>query len=289
MEALNPFDRGSQERVVASATRAEALQKRTRAMWTAGSYTEASRRLEPAAARLVEGSGVEVGHRVLDVGAGDGSVALAAARRGADVVATDPTPAMVERGRDRTKAEDAAVDWLAADAEALPFPASSFDRVLSGFGVMFAPTPRRAAAELFRVARPGGLVGVTVWDSASFMGALLKTVERHAPPPRGVSKPSGWGRYETRYRHFVTHAGEFHEDTGTLRLDFASAQDAWEELLDEPGPLAAAARALPPREGRAMLADEVQDLVRAHASAAEAPRAVLDAAYVVVTGFKGGH
>lgn len=277
----------SRESAPSANANAEALRRRARAMWSAGSYRRASRRVEAAATDLVERAGVEAGDRVLDVGAGDGSVALAAFRRGAQVVATDLTPAMVERGRERSLAEDAAIEWREADVEALPFPDCSFDRVLSAFGAMFAPDPRQTAAELFRVARPGGLVGMCVWESRSSMGALLKTVERHAPPPPGTAKPSAWGRHDTFYRYFMNHAGQFGEDTGTARLEFASAGDAWGQLSSEPGPFAAAARALAPGP-RAALESDVEETVRAHSVDTEAPRAVLDARYLVITGVKAG-
>jgi SAM-dependent methyltransferase len=80
-----------------------------------------------------------------------------------------------------------------ADAEALPFADASFDAVLSTFGVMFSPDQPQAAAELLRVCRPGGRIGLANWTPAGFIGELFKTLGRHVPPPAGARSPALWG------------------------------------------------------------------------------------------------
>src|SRR5581483_1579747 len=107
--------------------------------------------------------------RVLDVAAGSGNAALAAARRGAEVTATDFVPRLLETAARRAHTEGLELETREADAQALPFADGAFDVVLSTFGVMFAPDQDRAAGELLRVCRPGGRIGLTAWTPASAM------------------------------------------------------------------------------------------------------------------------
>jgi ubiquinone/menaquinone biosynthesis C-methylase UbiE len=130
---------------------------------------------------------------VLDVAAGNGNASLAAARRWARVTASDYVSALLDRARERAGAERLDIAFREADAEALPFPDDSFDVVLSTFGVMFTPNQERAAAELVRVCRPGGRIGLANWTPEGFIGQLFKTIGRHVPPPAGVKSPALWG------------------------------------------------------------------------------------------------
>ena len=106
---------------------------------------------------------MRAGQRVLDVAAGNGNASLAAARRWCEVTSTDYVPQLLERGRLRAAAENFSIDFREADAEALPFADNSFDVVLSTFGVMFTPNQEQAAAELARVCRKGGKIGLANW------------------------------------------------------------------------------------------------------------------------------
>jgi ubiquinone/menaquinone biosynthesis C-methylase UbiE len=130
---------------------------------------------------------------VLDVAAGNGNATLAAARRFARVTSTDYVPQLLERGRRRADAEGLDVTFEVADAEALPYPAASFDVVLSTFGVMFAPEHAQAASELMRVCRPGGRIGLACWTPQGFLGQLFQVVAKHVPPIPGVQSPLLWG------------------------------------------------------------------------------------------------
>jgi ubiquinone/menaquinone biosynthesis C-methylase UbiE len=109
---------------------------------------------------LVEACGIGSGDRVLDIGAGSGNAAIAAAEAGASVVASDLTPEMFETGRARAAERGVELEWRMADAEALPFADGEFVAVLSCLGVMFAPHHQAAADELIRVCRPGGRIGL---------------------------------------------------------------------------------------------------------------------------------
>jgi ubiquinone/menaquinone biosynthesis C-methylase UbiE len=130
---------------------------------------------------------------VLDVAAGNGNVTLAAARRWCDVTSTDYVPALLDRGRERATADQLKVEFREADAEALPFPNNSFDVVVSTFGVMFTPDQDKAAAELLRVCRSGGKIGIANWTPEGFIGQLFKTLGKYLPPPAGVRSPALWG------------------------------------------------------------------------------------------------
>ncbi len=125
--------------------------------------------------------------------AGNGNVTLAAARRWCDVTSTDYVPALLERGRERATAERLSVEFREADAEALPFRDASFDVVVSTFGVMFTPDQDKAAAELMRVCKAGGKIGLANWTPQGFIGQLFKTLGKHMPPPAGVKSPALWG------------------------------------------------------------------------------------------------
>ena len=248
------------------------------AAWEAGDYRVLGRRLEPAAERMVRASAVGPGKRLLDLGAGDGNVALAAARAGADVVAVDLAPALVAQGRSRSEARGLSVDWRVGDAHALPLDDSCFDCVASNFGVIHARDSRRAVDEIDRVLRPGGSVLVTAWASAGVIGRILRLaadVERRGPAD---ARPERWGRYEGVQLAFSRFPG-FEVHDMALRWEFASADRIWEELVAPPGPLAAAAT----RDGG--LRERLMQLVEPFARR-EGEHIVLKVAYVMAVAHK---
>src|SRR5712691_1677597 len=141
-------------------------------MWAQGDYAAVAPLLEPCAIKLAGLCDIGPGMNALDVAAGNGNFALAAAGRGAKVTACDLTPKMIEMGRARGKAEGRETEWIECDAEALPFPDASFDVVASVFGAMFAPQPERVASELFRVCRAGGLVAMANYSPYGFLSSM---------------------------------------------------------------------------------------------------------------------
>jgi SAM-dependent methyltransferase len=150
--------------------------------------------LTPLGPRLVDAAGVGAGRRVLDVAAGTGNAAIPAAQRGADVVASDLTPELLDAGRARAAAAGVELEWVPADAEALPFEDASFDIVLSAIGVMFAPHHYQAAAELRRVCRPDGTIALLSWTPEGTIGSLFRAMGPFAPtPPPGAQPPPLWG------------------------------------------------------------------------------------------------
>ena len=169
-----------------------ALKARQQGAWSSGDYAVVGTTLQIVGEELCEALDVRAGQRVLDVAAGNGNVALAAARRWCNVVATDYVPALLERARERAQAERLEIDFRQADAEALPFGDGAFDVVVSTFGVMFTPDQARAAAELVRVCRRGGTIGLANWTPEGFIGQVFRTIGKYVPPP-GTASPALWG------------------------------------------------------------------------------------------------
>ncbi len=173
-----------------------AIKQRQRTAWATGDYAVVGTTLQIVGERLCESMDLRAGMRVLDVAAGNGNATLAAARRFAEVTSTDYVPTLLAAGRRRADAEGLAVVFQEADAEALPFGDATFDAVLSTFGVMFTPDQARAAAELLRVTRPGGCIGLANWTPDGFIGRVFQTIGRYLPPAAGVASPALWGTPE---------------------------------------------------------------------------------------------
>jgi ubiquinone/menaquinone biosynthesis C-methylase UbiE len=170
-----------------------AVKQRQHGAWSSGDYAVVGTTLQIVGEQLCEALDLRSGSKVLDVAAGNGNATLAAARRWCEVTSTDYVPALLQRGRERAAAEHLTIEFREADAEALPFADSSFDAVLSTFGVMFTPDQDKAASELARVCRPGGKIGLANWTPEGFIGQLFKTIGKHLPPPAGVKSPALWG------------------------------------------------------------------------------------------------
>ena len=170
-----------------------ALKNKQRIAWSSGDYAVIGTTLQIVGEALCEAVDLRSNHRVLDVAAGNGNATLAAGRRFAYVISTDYVVSLLERGRERAKAERLPIVFQEADAEALAFEDASFDVVLSTFGVMFTPNQELAASELMRVCRKGGKIGMANWTPESFIGQLFKTIGKFVPPAPGVRSPALWG------------------------------------------------------------------------------------------------
>ena len=170
-----------------------ALKTRQQAAWSSGNYAIVGSTLQIVGEELCEALDLKAGSKVLDVAAGNGMATLAAARRWCDVTSTDYVPALLEHGRARAEAEGMAIEFKEADAENLPFSDNSFDTVLSTFGVMFTPNQDQAAAELLRVCKPKGKIGLANWTPEGFIGQVFKTLGKYLPPPAGAKSPALWG------------------------------------------------------------------------------------------------
>jgi ubiquinone/menaquinone biosynthesis C-methylase UbiE len=170
-----------------------ALKARQQVAWSAGDYAVVGTTLQIVGEELCEALDIRSGQKVLDVAAGNGNASLAAARRWCDVLATDYVPELLDNARERAAAERLAIEFREADAEALPFPDGSFDVVVSTFGVMFTANHARAAAEMVRVCRRDGKIGLANWTPEGFIGQLFKTIGKHVPPPPAARSPALWG------------------------------------------------------------------------------------------------
>ena len=204
-----------------------ALKARHSAMWALGNYPAvASDVIASLGPILVEAAGITAGQRVHDVAAGSGNVAIPAARTGAEVVATDLTPELLEKGERDAEAEGLTITWRVADAEALPCDDGEFDTVVSCVGVMFAPHHQLVADELVRTVRPGGTIALLSWTPEGFIGQMFATMKPYAPPPPpGAQPPPLWGHVD----HVRELFGDRVEDLTARQQDLVVDQFATPE------------------------------------------------------------
>ncbi len=235
-----------------------AVKARQRATWAAGDYAVVGTTLQIVGERICEAVDLRAGERVLDVAAGNGNATLAAARRFAAVASTDYVGALLARGQERAAAEGLPVEFREADAEALPFPDAGFDVALSTFGVMFTPDQERAAAELARVVRPGGRIGLANWTPEGFIGQVFKTIGKHVPPPAGVKSPALWGTEARLAELFPGHRVQAAPRVFNLR--YRSAAHWLEVFHTWYGPVHRAFAALDPA-GQAALEGDIRELL----------------------------
>jgi ubiquinone/menaquinone biosynthesis C-methylase UbiE len=170
-------------------------QAMNRAVWSAGKWDRVADYVAETGPKLLDSVGIEEGMKVLDIGTGSGgSVAIPAAKRGADVVGSDISDVHFDAARTRAKAAGVQVEWVEADALDLPFDDGSFDRVLSTFGHMFAPDHALAASEMARVVKPDGVIGFCAWTPEGSTGQMFRLSASHMPPPpEGFQPPPLWG------------------------------------------------------------------------------------------------
>jgi SAM-dependent methyltransferase len=238
----------------------QALKARQRAAWCSGDYAVVGTTLQIVGERLCEALDLRPGSRVLDVAAGNGNVALAAARRWCDVIATDYVSALLDRARERADAERLPIEFREADAEALPFSADTFDVVVSTFGVMFAADQDRAARELVRVCKSGGKIGLANWTPDSFVGEIFKTIGKHVAPPPGARSPALWGTADQLQEWFGPHAATISINRRQFVFRYRSPEHFLVVFKSYYGPVLKAFDALPPA-GRDALENDIERLI----------------------------
>ena len=262
-----------------------AVKQRQQQTWASADYAAVAARIVPMAEGLAQNAGLRAGDRVLDVATGSGNAALAAARCGCEVTGIDYVPALLERARARAAAEGLEIEFAEGDAEHLAFPDASFDAVLSCLGVMFTPDQERAAAELVRVCRPGGTIGLVNWTPAGFIGQLLRTVGKHVPPPAGVRPPPQWGT-EERLRELLGDAvSRLDIQRRTFVFRFRSPDHFATFFRDNYGPVHKAFGALD-EPGRERFYDDLTALAREH-DREEGPSVAMPAEYLEAVATRG--
>ena len=179
-----------------------AIKARQQIAWGSGDYGKIGVTLQINGEQLLEALDVRTGETLLDVAAGNGNATLAGARRFCKVTSTDYVPLLLEQSARRAAAEGFDIEYRQADAEQLPFNDSTFDYVVSTFGVMFTPNQLQSASELARVCKPGGKIGLANWTSDGFIGQLFKTIGKYVAPPPGLDSPAAWGTTEFLHRAF---------------------------------------------------------------------------------------
>jgi SAM-dependent methyltransferase len=238
-----------------------AVKQRQQATWASGDFSVVAARIVYQAEQLCETADLQAGWRVLDVATGSGNAALAAARRGCQAVGIDYVPALLDRGRIRAEAEHLSVDFLEGDAEQLPYPAASFDAVVSIYGVMFAPDHRRAASELVRVCRPGGRIALACWMPEGFIGETFRLFARFLPPTPGLQPPVLWGDETYQRGLFGQGAASVTAYPRTAIFRYRSAEENVEFFRTYYGPTLRAFDSLP-AEQQVALHDDLIALVR---------------------------
>ena len=221
-----------------------ALKARQKAAWSSGNYAVVGTTLQIVGEQLCEALDLRSGSKVLDVAAGNGMVSLAAARRWCDVTSTDYVPALLECGRTRAAAEGFSIQFQEADAESLPFADASFDVVVSTFGVMFTPNQMQAAAELTRVCKPKGRIGLANWTPDGFIGQVFKTLGKYLPPPAGAKSPALWGTRAALEEMFNTQATSIKAEPRMFNFRYRSPENFLDIFKTYYGPVLKAFAAL---------------------------------------------
>jgi SAM-dependent methyltransferase len=232
-----------------------AIKQKQQATWASGDFAVVGTTLQIVGESLAEAADVCADERVLDVAAGNGNATLAAARRFAHVTSTDYVPALLDKGRERARAEGLAVRFQEADVEELPFPDESFDVVLSTFGAMFAPDHARTAREMMRVLHPGGRLGMANWTPDGFIGRLFKVIGAHVPPPAGLKSPAMWGSEAYLAELFGASAAHIRSERRVFNFRYRSPAHWVQVFRDYYGPTHKAFAALAPAGQQALERD----------------------------------
>jgi len=218
-------------------TDVDTLPNPNQALWEKGDFTRIAATMRQSGEELVDGLGIKSGMAVLDLGSGDGTTALPAARRGADVLAVDIASNLVAAGNERARRAGLYnLRFEQGDASNLAGLAdSSFDMVVSIFGAMFAPRPYDVAHEMVRVTRPGGRIVMGNWipGDPTLVAQILNISAAYTPPPPdGFVSPMTWGN-EAEVRRRFEAAGIAADAIGFERATWFFRQDGPpDELFD---------------------------------------------------------
>jgi ubiquinone/menaquinone biosynthesis C-methylase UbiE len=237
-----------------------AMKTRQHGAWSSGDYAVVGTTLQIVGEELCEALDIRSGQKVLDVAAGNGNVTLAAARRWCEVVSTDYVPSLIERGRLRAAADGLTVAFKEEDAESLSFADTTFDVVVSTFGVMFTPNQDKAAAELLRVCKSGGKIGLANWTPEGFIGQVFKTLGKYLPPPAGAKSPALWGTQERITEMFGAAAASIRVEKRHFAFRYRSPEHFLDIFKSYYGPMLKAFAALD-EAGQRGLRDDLLALI----------------------------
>jgi SAM-dependent methyltransferase len=259
----------------------EQLKEKQSAMWGSGPYQGISDHLRIAHDHLMRAVPPREGGSWLDVATGTGEIAIRAARGGADATGLDLAPDLLDTARSRAADAGVEVSFEQGDAENLPYGDASFDTVTSSFGVMFAPDHAAAAAELGRVCKPGGRLGLLTWHPTEGVADFFKIMAGYQPPPpEGVGSPFTWGDRD-HLAEILGDAFELSFEEGDCPQTGSSAEEVWELFSREYGPTHTLVESLDDERREALHADWVSYFERypAEGGGVSQPRP-----YVVVLG-----
>jgi ubiquinone/menaquinone biosynthesis C-methylase UbiE len=249
--------------------------------WSKGDFAMVANIVYNASENLAEALDIVPDERVLDVACGSGNGAIAAARRTwGGTVGADYVPSLLERGRERAAAERLEIEFVEADAQDLPFEDASFDVAMSIFGAMFAPDQEKAAAELLRVVKPGGRIGMANWTPDGAVGKMFKTISKHAPPPPGIDSPLLWGTEERLRELLGDGIADLSTERRISRQPFRSADHYIEFFRTYFGPTQMAYERVG-ADGEQALTDDLRAFLEAENTAGERAM-VLEAEYLEV-------
>jgi SAM-dependent methyltransferase len=262
------------------------IKQRHRAMWASGDYPHIAQIVAPVSEHMVRAAGVGERQRVLDVAAGTGSSAIPAALAGAEVVASDLTPELFEAGRARAAEVGAELEWVEADAEALPFEDASFDVVMSAIGAMFAPRHEAVASELLRVCRPGGTIAMANWTPEGLIGQMFKVMGPYAPPPPpGAQPPPLWGSEDHVRELLGEGCSELRMERHVLSVTEVATPDEYVDMFKEKyGPTIAVQRFIGDDAERQAAFDAAYREFARNADSGEPGAARFDQEYLIVIG-----
>ena len=233
---------------------ADDLKAASRAAWALGDYHRFAKATVWQLGPVLAGAcGISAGQAVLDVAARTGTVAIRAAEAGARVVASDLTPENFEAGRHEARARGVELDWVEADAEALPFDDDAFDVVTSSLGAIFAPDHQAVADEMVRVCRPGGTIGMINFTPE--IDNFFAVFAPYGPPPPPGPTPGLWGS-EAHVRELFGDRLESLDLTRAVYVERAESPRDYCELFKRTfGPVAAIYASLVDQPGRAAALD----------------------------------
>lgn len=214
------------------------LKQRQSAMWGSGPFEQVADTITDVHDTLVERLGPQPGERWLDLACGTGAVAERLARAGARVTGIDFAVPLIETARRRAAEAGLEIEYEVGDAEHLEgVEDAEFDGVASTFGIMFAPDQKAAAAELARVVRPGGRIGLATWPPDGMIARMFAMLGQfQPPPPPEAGNPLAWGD-EDHVRRLLGDAFDLSFERAISVFDEGSAEESWELFSKSFGPL----------------------------------------------------